>query len=183
MKKTYIIILLAAAFMLTGCDFFRKVAGRPTSEDIEVKRAEIVRVEAQKAREQARQDSIRVAQEQARLAQEQAVKDSLEALTALKEKGCMMYDLTRVKGLLSGELNNRYCVVVGSFKDAANADKFVEKVAKDTLMQPVKLRFRNGMVSVGVCPRNKVAEIAGLIDDVRAKSFCPKDAWILVNEQ
>lgn len=183
MKKSYIIILLAAALMLSGCDFFRKVAGRPTSEDIEVKRTEIARVEALKAREQARQDSIRIAQEQARLAQEQALKDSLDALTALKEKGCMMYDLASLKGLSSGELGNRYCVVVGSFKDAANADKFVEKVAKDTLMQPVKLRFRNGMVAVGVCPRNKIAQIAGLIDDVRAKPFCPKDAWILVNEQ
>lgn len=183
MKKSYIIILLAAALMLSGCDFFRKVAGRPTSEDIEVKRAEIARVEELKAREQARQDSIRVAQEQARLAQEQAVKDSLDALAALKEKECMMYDLASLKGLSSGELDSRYCVVVGSFKDVANADKFIERVSKDTLMQPIKVRFRTGMVAVGVCPRNRVAEIADLIDDVRAKSFCPKDAWILVNEQ
>ena len=169
--------------MLSGCDFFRKVAGRPTSDDIEAKRTEIARVEAQRAREQARQDSIRLAIEQARIAEEKAVQDSLDALTALKEKGCMMYDLASLKGLSSGELTSRYCVVVGSFKDAANADKFIAKVAEDPQMQPLKVRFRTGMIAVGVCPRNKLAEIAGLIDDVRAKSFCPKDAWILVNEQ
>ena len=35
MKKTLIPILLAVAFAVSGCDFFRFVAGRPTSADIE----------------------------------------------------------------------------------------------------------------------------------------------------
>ena len=183
MKKTYILIVLLAALMLSGCDFFRRVAGRPTSEDIETKRVEIVRVEEQKVREQARLDSIAAALEQARIAEEQAAKDSLAALDALKEKGCMMYNLSSLKGLSSGELQHGYYIVVGSFKDAANADKFIEKVSKTPDMDPVKVRFRTGMVAVGVCPRNRIAEIAAVIDDVKANSFCPKDAWILVNEE
>lgn len=183
MKKTYIFIVLLAVLMLSGCDFFRKVAGRPTSEDIDAKRGEIARVEEQKAREQARLDSIAAVLEQARIAEEKAVKDSLDALDALKGKGCMMYRLSSLKGLSSGELQHGYYIVVGSFKDAANADKFIAKVSKHPDMDPVKVRFRTGMVAVGVCPRNRIAEIAAVIDDVKSKSFCPKDAWILVNEE
>lgn len=186
MKKSYILILLAAMFMVAGCDFFRKVAGRPTSEDIEVKKEQIAVAEAHKAelaREQARQDSIRVVMEQIRLAEEKAAADSLDAMSALKEKGCMMYDLQKLKGLKSGELLHRYYVVVGSFKDGANADKFIKKVSNEPEMEPIKVHFRTGMIAVGVCPRDKVTDVAALIDDVKAKSFCPKDAWILVNEQ
>lgn len=168
--------------MLSGCDFFRKVAGRPTSDDIEAKRIEIARVEAQRAREQARQDSIRLALEQALIAEEKAVKDSLDALASLKEKSCMMYNLASLKGLSSGELHHQYYIVVGSFKDAANADKFIQKVSQFPDMDPVKVRFRTGMIAVGVCPRNRISEVAGVVDDVRSMSFCPKDAWILVNE-
>ena len=183
MKKSYILILLAAMFMLVGCDFFRKVAGRPTSEDIEAKRVEIARVEAQKAREKAVQDSIAAAQEQARIAAEMAVKDSVDALASLKDKGCMMHNLASLKGLSSGDLQHRYYLVVGSFKDASNADRFIKKVSKDPEMEPVKVRFRTGMVAVAVCPRNKVAQMPAVVDEVRAKSYCPKDAWILVNAQ
>ena len=43
-------------FVVTGCDFFRMVAGRPTSKDIEKKRLEIIK--AEEAALQARLDSI-----------------------------------------------------------------------------------------------------------------------------
>jgi hypothetical protein len=56
MKKSMILMLMVALPLLTGCDFFRKLAGRPTSEDIENKRVAIMR--AEEAAHQARQDSI-----------------------------------------------------------------------------------------------------------------------------
>lgn len=186
MKKSCILILLAALIMAQGCDFFRKVAGRPTSDDIEAKKEQIAHVQekmAEHAREQARLDSIKIAMEHARLAEEQAARDSVDALSSIREKGFMMYDIKSLKGLASGELKHRYYVVVGSFKDAGNAEKFVAKLSGEPGMDPVKVHFRTGMVAVGVCPRNKVAQVASVIDDVKAKSFCPKDAWVLVNGQ
>jgi hypothetical protein len=132
---------------------------------------------------QARLDSLAAVRERERLAREKVERDSLAAVQALKDKGCMMYELASLKGLSSGELDHRYYFVVGSFRDGANADKFIRKVAKDTLMSPVKIHFRTGMIAVGVCPHDKIAEMASVIDDVRAKSFCPKDAWILVNAE
>lgn len=186
MKKSYIFILLALLLTVSGCDFFRKVAGRPTTEDIETKKVEIARVEREKAeavREQERLDSLRAVRERARIAEEAVLRDSLAAPVALKERGCIMYDLSSLKGLASGELEHRYYVIVGSFRDGANADRFIKKIAADSVMQPVKVHFRTGMIAVGVCPRNKIAEMPSVVDEVRTRSFCPKDAWILVNGQ
>ena len=181
MKKTYILILVAAMFMLAGCDFFRKVAGRPTSEDIVAMKDAIVQMEQLKA-EQARLDSIRVAKEQARLAEEMAKSDSLDALAIIKNNNCKMYSLTSYRGLASGELKHRYYVVVGTFKEVANANKYVTWASRYPDMEPVKIYFKTGKVAVGVSPRDKVVDLAGVIANVKSKPFCPKDAWILVNE-
>jgi hypothetical protein len=59
----------------------------------------------------------------------------------------------------------------------------MSKIAEDSAMEPVQVHFRTGMVAVGVCPRDKITQMVSVIDEVRTKSFCPKDAWILVNEQ
>ena len=45
MKRTVLFLLLASLFALTGCDFLRSLAGRPTSEDIERMKLEIIRME------------------------------------------------------------------------------------------------------------------------------------------
>ena len=132
---------------------------------------------------EARLDSLEAVAQKEREAREMAERDSLAAHQTLKEKGCQIYELKSLKGLSSGELSHRYYLIVGSFKEGANADKFISKVAKDSLMQPVKVKFRTGMIAVGVCPRNKIADMPSVIEEVRTKKFCPKDAWILVNEQ
>ncbi len=181
MKKSYILVLFSAMLMLSGCDFFRKVAGRPTSEDIEAKKVEIARVEKEReelAREQARQDSINAVMEQIRLAEEKAAKDSLDALATLKNKRCKVHWISGLKGL-----DHRYYFVVGSFKESGNANRFISRLSKYPEMKPVKVRLRSGMYAVAVCPRDKVTEVPAVVDKVRAKQFCPKEAWVLVNEQ
>jgi hypothetical protein len=186
MKKTYILALLVLMLAVSGCDFFRKVAGRPTSSDIEAKRVEVMRDKEEKAvlaREQARLDSLEAETERVRIAQEKAVRDSVAALEILKQKKYMMYDLSSFKGLASGSLEHLYYIVVGSFKDESNADKVLSKVAAEPGMQPVKIYFRNKMIAVGVAPCDKIAQMPSVMDEVRTKSFCPKDAWILVNAQ
>ena len=186
MKKSYIPVLLMAMLAVAGCDFLRKVAGRPTSDDLEIKRVEIARVEkdkAEAAREQERRDSIEAARESARMSVEYAKQDSLNAASALRKKECVLYGLSSLKGLASGKLDHRYYVIVGSFRDEANADRFIRKIAEDPAMQPVKVHFRTGMIAVGVCPCNNIVDLPSIVDEVRTRSFCPKDAWILVNGQ
>ena len=45
MTRRFLILvaLLSVTLVVTGCDFFRVLAGRPTSKEIEAKRAEILR--------------------------------------------------------------------------------------------------------------------------------------------
>jgi hypothetical protein len=186
MKRTYIFALIALMLIVSGCDFFRKVAGRPTSADIEAKRVAIHQDKVQKAelaREQARLDSLEAENERIRIAQEAAARDSLAACDALKKKRCFLYDLSSFKGLKSGALEHRYYVVIGSFRKEVNADWYVSMASKVPGMNPVKIYFKNNMIAVGVSPRDKIADLPSVFDEVRKKSFCPKDAWVLVNEQ
>ena len=194
MKTKHILFFLSTLMFVSGCDFFRKVAGRETSSDIQEKKILIEQYEEKKLAwdleqeriqsEQARLDSIAEMERQIILAEEVARQDSLVALDVLNQQNCMMYDLQSLRGLASGELSHRYYIMLGSFKTEANADKLISQVEKNsTSLQPVKICFRNTMIGVGVCPRNKVVEIVDVLDDVKSHSFCPKDAWILVNCQ
>ena len=74
MRKSVILLLIGALLTLTGCDFFRVLAGRPTSKDIDAKRVMIMK--AEEAALQARLDSIKKAEEK-------VVSDSLAAMDSL----------------------------------------------------------------------------------------------------
>ena len=166
---------------LSSCDFFRKVAGRPTSAELQQKKEEIVRVEEQQA-EQARLDSILAAQKAAEALALQQEQDSIQALEYLRAERCVLHNLSRMKGLKSGKLENRYYIIIGSFRDAANADRFIKKLGDDPRLQPTKIYFRTGMCAVGVCPQDRVKEVRESYEYVRTQDFCPKEAWILVNQ-
>ena len=75
MRHPVILLISVSLFMVTGCDFFRTLAGRPTSEDIERKKVEILKEE--QALLQARLDSIRLEQ--------QMGQDSIAALDSIKQ--------------------------------------------------------------------------------------------------
>ena len=104
MKKihlTAVIVVSLLCISLSGCDFIRKVAGKPTSEDL----AELLAIREAKARAEA--DSIAAAkaaaEEAARIEQEKA----------------------------AGTLKFRYYVVAGGFKVPGNADKLKKKLEEN----------------------------------------------------
>ena len=105
MRKSLIPLLLAAALLLGGCDFFRSLGGRPTSADLEAKRVELARLEEQ--RHQARIDSMRRV--------EKAMADSLAALEghlldSLSQRRGTLLNPTRLGGLYTTRLATRYCL-------------------------------------------------------------------------
>lgn len=161
--------------LVCGCDAFRSLAGRPTSADIEQMRATL---EAREAYELWRQDSL--AKARARL------EDSLAALAQLDslklEKG-IVKDLSVFRGLSSTmQLENRYYVVLGSFKEVRNAEKYRDTI-KEAGFEAVVIRFKNGFNSVGVCPTDSPRALLDSMDKLRQEAFCPKDFWILENGQ
>ena len=172
MKKTIILMLMVTLTIVTGCDFFRKVAGRPTSEDIEAKRIAIMK--AEEAAHQARLDSIR-------RVEEKVVSDSLAALDSLAAQGVVISDASRLGGLVEESHGPRYRIVLGVFRERDNARKLASQAEAKGFSAQL-LDCRRGMIAVGVCPSDKIARTFEDLNRLRSESFCPKDSWILLDE-
>ncbi len=172
MRKSVILLMSLMLVSLTGCDFLRAVAGRPTSRDIEEKRMAIIK--AEEAALQHQLDSIR-------MAEEKVVTDSLAALDTLKAWGVTMDGTDRIGGGSGTELDYKYYIIVGAFRESVNARKLFT-TASERGYDPVLVSCRNGMVAVGISPSDRIAVVAETYDRLRQESFCPKEAWILVNE-
>ena len=172
MRKSVILLILATALTVTGCDFFRVLAGRPTSKDIDAKRVLIMK--AEEAVLQARLDSIR-------RVEEKIVNDSLAALDSLAAQGVVIADASRLGGLADGSQGPRYCIVVGVFRERANAQKLAAQ-AEAGGFSALLLDCKRGMIAVGVCPSDRIARTFEDLKRLRTESFCPKDSWILLSE-
>ena len=172
-------ILVFSAFMLTvvlcsGCDFFRTLAGRPTSADIEAMRVEL---SAREAAEAARRDSL----ERVRLAALEAARIAAAEDTLQTMKG-MLRTASRFAGLSGNSAPSaRYSIVIGSYRDRANAVKYSEKLTAEGFPAEA-VSFRNGFTAVGVCPTDDPSELLASLRRVRKERFCPKEVWILVKE-
>lgn len=172
MKKSSLLLVLLMSVLLTGCDFLRAVAGRPVSRDIEKKRIEIIKAEEDAL--QARLDSIRQAEMK-------VVTDSIAAMDSLAASGVFMSGPDRLGGLAATELVNRYYIIVGAFRESANARKLFES-ASSKGYSPVLISCRSGMIAVGLCPSDRIVEVRDSYDVLKQESFFPKEAWILVSE-
>lgn len=175
MKKSLVLVLAISAVIISGCDFLRSVAGRPTSKQVEAIRVQ--RAMEEEARHQARLDSMRRVQQQIAdsLAMEQYLLDSLS-----QSKGAVMTPAS-LGGIGVSNLQYTYYIVVGAFRDPTNALR--KKTQCDDAGFTAKIiNFRNGLNAVAVCPSNSIAETIKNLKLVKGQSFCPQDGWILVNQ-
>jgi len=177
MKRSVILSLACAAVILSGCDFLRSIAGRPTSEDLELKRLAIERAQ-EEARYQARLDSLeRVRQRMA---------DSLAALDAhlldsLSQTKGTILNPSRLGGLFTTKLDAKYYIIVGAFRTRSYAERKLNK-CNDAGYTATIISFRNGLLAVGVCPSDSLNETLKKLRELRGNGICPEDGWILVNE-
>ncbi len=172
MKKSVLLIMSAMLVTLTGCDFLRAIAGRPTSKDIEEKRIAVMKAEEEALQQHL--DSIRTAEMK-------AVSDSLDAFSSLMESGVVVSGPERVGGISGMELGYRYYIIVGAFRESANARKLFN-AASEKGYDPVLINCRSGMVAVGLDPAYRISAVKESYERLRMESFCPKEAWIMVNE-
>ena len=147
-----------------GCDFFRKVAGRPTSADISAKRELIAE------REAARADSLAAAAR--RTADSLALVDSLRNLSS---------PIVASRPVAGQDLPLPFYVIVGSFGKEANARAFAEKTAAAGYPATL-IPYKNGFTAVGVCPSADLPSAYEALKKVRKEPFCPSGVWILNNE-
>lgn len=171
--KKYALILLAISmlFGVTGCDFMRKLAGRPTSEDIEKIRVE--KLLAEEAALKASLDSLK--------AEKQCIQDSIDALELFVQQGGTVLNPSKLGGLYTTKLQYKYYVIIGAFRTRSNAEALFTK-AETAGYTPVLISFRNGLLAVGLSPADECRNALDMIKAIKQEPFCPADVWILVNE-
>lgn len=182
MRKSIILLLLAVMTLATGCDFFRALAGRPTTKDIQSKRMEIIK--AEEAMLQARLDSVAKAEEDERMKLEKARQDSMEAYAFIESNGIVLLDASKVKGIAEDGLKDRtsgdaFRIILGSFRDKDNAVSLLGKVSEAGDFWPHLITFGNGMVAVAACPSDLMQNTVKGYKELKDRSVCPADAWIL----
>lgn len=174
--------LTLAGLFLQGCDFFRTLAGRPTSEDLALLRTEreahlreVALLESEQAkREQRQRDSL--------AAVEQFLRDSTEAEAQMKEMKLMRLRPEQLKGLYRTTLDRRYYVVMGSFRERANAEKKRGQIEAAGYRAEV-ISFNNGFHAIGAEPCDKITDALKAVLTLRQEPFCPADAWLLDNSR
>ena len=182
MKKTALLLLLAAATLVTGCDFFRSLAGRPTSDVIAAKRDSLAQVARLEAEEQARQAEAERQRLAAIAAAEQFSRDSLAAEEEIRAAKIMVLTPGKLKGLYQTELDKKYYVVAGSFRERQNAEKKLRNV-QEAGYEAVLISFRNGFHAIGATPTDSVTVILSSLKQLKDGKICPNDAWILLNDE
>lgn len=156
MKNAFltIAVMTLVATTVTGCDFFRRLAGRPDSEWIEAK-AEAIRQEEEALR--IRQDSL----ERARKAEA----DSLAAADSVR----------------LANHRYRFVVILGSFSNKENAERYIKEIAGKGYKGEL-LAFRNS-TAVGVCGTDDPGKAQESLKELQRQDFCPNGAWILERKQ
>lgn len=164
-------LVLCVLLSLTGCDFMRKLGGRPTSEDIEIARVE--KLLAEEAALKASLDSLK--------AEKQSVQDSIEALELFVQQGGTILNPSKLGGLYTTKLQFKYYVIIGAFRARSNAEALFNK-AETAGYKPVLISFRNGLLAVGLTPADECVNAMEMVKSIKQEPFCPADVWILVNE-
>lgn len=183
MRKVLLLtyFLLSVALAVSGCDFFRRLAGRPTSKDIETKREVIRFAEEKKAEEarleEARKDSLRLA-------------DSLAALGTV-QKGVSGQDKAAVqvdegKNVNDGKVNDRkmkdgkkrFYIVMASFSSPENARKYLARMEEKGYPGEL-LGFKGDYTGVGICGTDDEQEAKESLKEIKRQDFCPSGVWII----
>lgn len=169
MKQIHsIFLLILLSLSLCSCDLFRKIAGRPTSADIEKKRSAL---EMEQKAHNDRLDSLKLVQTQ--------ISDSLAALDSIRMQGSSIVEARQLTDQEKSMLPYSYYVIVGAFGNPENAERFAAQ-ASDAGYPSTLIRYRNGFTAVGVCPSDRIVDAYESLKSVRESGFCP-DAWILNN--
>lgn len=178
--RSFSALCVAALLLLSlsGCDFLRTVAGRPTSSELAVKREAVLAREAAEREAAARAQFVR----DSVAAAEKHRADSAAAETFFKEGRVSRIRSASLPGLRTDGCPGRYCIVLAGFSQPQNATRF-SATLKDAGYEPVVMGYNRGRNTlVGVNPTDDIAALRATYERVRQEKFCPRDAWIFTKE-
>lgn len=159
---TIVTVMLSVAMLVTGCDFFRVLADRPTSKAIAAKRERILR-SARQAQESARQDTVAVRSDTVSVRNETVAVPSRPA-------GSQTGTKTVEK--------KRYYVIMGAFSSRENAERYAERI-KGYGYEPEFFGFTGGRTAVGIGGTDDHEEAKEFMKELKGQDFCPGGVWIL----
>ena len=146
-------VSLSVVLLATGCDFFRSLAGRPTSKDIAVMKAGIQRRQA----------------------------DSLERAAAMRralEPGEPAESQEPDPAPAVNPGKKRYYVMMGAFSNQENASRWAGRL-KELGYETEFFGFTEGRTAVGICGTDDESEAKASMAEVKRQDFCPEGVWIL----
>ncbi len=191
MKKLIqtVLILIPVALAATGCDFFRKLAGRPTSDQIAAM-AEAIRLEEsariadslRKALAEPQEDSAATIPAPATPAAQAASTPTASSPVTAATTPATAAPATAPSAPATaapapaGDLK-RFYVVMASFGNSANANKYASIL--EAKGYPATILKRGSYQVVAVCGTDDEAAIKQSFDEIRRQDFCPQGVWII----
>ncbi|MBO4671502.1 MAG: SPOR domain-containing protein [Bacteroidales bacterium] len=176
-KLSFILLALLLLCSVSSCDFFRGLAGRPLSSEIEAKR---VRIEQAQKRAEAVRDSLERARKDSVLRAEKFVADSTFYTDSLLKAG-KLRKASSIRNIPSRRLRSRYYVVVGAFSNEANASRLAARY-QDAGFSAEPFRYYGKLTAVFVEPCSRITDAMDAFKRIKQLPFAPKEAWILINE-
>ena len=155
-----IVVLSSVALLASGCDFFRTLAGRPTSADIEAKR-QAIRIEEERKAALAAADTIAMQ------------KDSVPEAVAVTQE-----EVKEPSKAFSSGGKKRFYIVLATFSKEENARKFQSRIA-DKGYPGELMGFKGGYTAVGICGTDDESEIKESLKEIKRQDFCPEGVWII----
>jgi hypothetical protein len=176
-RLSFIFAALLLLCGLSSCDFFRGLAGRPLSSEIEAKRA---RIESAQKRAEAFRDSLERARMDSVIRAQKFLSDSTHATDSLLKAG-KLRRASSIRNIPKAKLQSRYYVVVGAFSQEANATRLVARY-RDAGFRAEALRYHSGTTAVLVEPTARITDAMDAFRRIKVLPFAPKEAWILIDE-
>ena len=160
-----ILVVLGILPLVQSCDFLRKIAGRPTSIEIEAIRMDI---------ERELEGYIKILDSLER--ENQRIIDSLNkievAQTKNKGTGTLVYN--------QSTMPHKYYVVVGAFYKFKNAEKQLKEIEKRGYKGEL-ITYRNRFTTVGICPSDDFQEVRASLRKIEQSGIC-REAWIITRK-
>ena len=186
MKKIALILAVLTLLPLAqSCDFFRKIAGRPTSVEIEA----IREMERELEEFRNRRDSIEMENQRivdsisnvgaARTKKEETVTPVISTpvptptpATKSAEGERSLYNLSTIP--------YKHYVVVGTFSEFKNAEKKLREIEKQGYQGDL-IAYHNGFTAVGICPSDDLQEVKASLRKIKQSGIC-REAWIVTKQ-
>lgn len=170
MKRIHVFLTVCLAGMsLSSCDFLRSVAGRPTSAELNA---------VKKQKEEVRVDTVKVV-ETVTVVDTVLVKEPEYQLEKRNGRLSVPFAYTHTDSKLTVEPEYSYYVLVGTYRQKGTMNKMIS-LAKEAGYKSYLLKYDNGLVSVGLCPSNRLGEAVDSYLRLKKEKFCPSDACVLI---